>query len=778
MFSKKCFWVAFLGICSALVFGQTDTVLLTPEVLGAKDIQAPPSLLNEKVKIISGSRFPVEAGDLPFSVYVITKEEIRLNGYETLVDALKMVPGIRVSQPGSALEGETFQMRGLLGNTYAKILINDVPIKPTIMPSMPIGAQLPIKEAERIEIIFGAGAALYGTDASAGIINIITKDSEKPVFMQADLALGGNKYSSTGVMFGGKLGKDKRIIKYFFYGSNLLFDNRKTFYDRSYNYNPANYPLLVGLSTFYDSLANYSGEPTEPLITSTPHLSRKMGFQVKYKRLTFSTEIMYRRDHSSIGLNPAAVSYRDPLTYTGEGIQRYNLQIFKEKTNKNRKTDITFLRYAHDDRSSNLFVMNNLAAEFQSAAWWAASMGHPDSIWQQQRMLFDSVYQRYLNGPRYMVASAFETRLEHVRSYRLFERFSLTVGGNVTGNTDAYVLNPYLPRPLVEGLDAFASGDLPNADDVIPLGLSVSEGSTGNAFGQVFYNSKKLNLLAAVNGYFDDLEIGFIEPKALPRLAGLWNFTERANVRLSWGKSIRAPNAYFRGNNLIVEADTTVRLLRAEGALRPEVTRSWEGGLRLKSERGIAFDFTYFINDTEDLITYTRVPLNDFSTFRSFLGYQNIFGSSVRYQGGQLFLVFSADAVDNPVQLQYNYSWVRAKQLGFNGNGDFYFPGGNSRLHQIRGQIKMFERAKLIVDYLRLNRAGQSTNPDGTDSGYRTWDVMLRFSFTDRFDAYFKVINLFNKEYAGIPASRSPNDLHYNPQSGFFGRVGMNYFIE
>ncbi|MEZ4948332.1 MAG: hypothetical protein R2784_02910 [Saprospiraceae bacterium] len=51
-----------------------------------------------------------------------------------------------MSQPGSA-EGKTFMMRGLIGNQYSKILINDVPIRPTALLGMPIGAQLLIKQA-------------------------------------------------------------------------------------------------------------------------------------------------------------------------------------------------------------------------------------------------------------------------------------------------------------------------------------------------------------------------------------------------------------------------------------------------------------------------------------------------------------------------------------------------------------------------------------------------------------------------------------------------------
>ncbi|MEK7255256.1 MAG: TonB-dependent receptor plug domain-containing protein, partial [Bacteroidota bacterium] len=322
----------------------------------------------EHIQIISGSRFPVSAADLPFSTYIITKEEIRLMGYETLVDALKMAPGIRVSQPGSAIEGETFLMRGLFGNAYTKILINDVPIKPAFVGGMPIGAQLPVKEAERIEVIYGAGAALYGSDASAGIINIITRQSEKPVFMQAELSVGQGLYSSVNVMFGGKLGRDKHIFRYFAYASNVLLERRNIFYDTDFNYNPKTY-LRDTTDVSYTAFDNYGNAPPDkPVLTNTPHMSRKFGITLNYRSLSFSVESMYRRDHSSIGLHPLAVSYRNPLTYTGEGIWRFNLNIFGNKSKRNAKTDFTYTRYRLDNRSSILWVRPQVAGELFRAS--------------------------------------------------------------------------------------------------------------------------------------------------------------------------------------------------------------------------------------------------------------------------------------------------------------------------------------------------------------------------------------------------------------------------
>ncbi|MFK8007935.1 MAG: TonB-dependent receptor plug domain-containing protein, partial [Saprospiraceae bacterium] len=129
-----------------LIVGQVDSVVLSADKLLLKDIR-PAKILETNQQVYAATRSMKELKELPFSIHVIPKEEIRDNGYRTLVDALKMAPGIKISQPGNALEGETFLMRGLMGNTYTKILINGNPIKPVVVRGMPIGAQLPIQQA-------------------------------------------------------------------------------------------------------------------------------------------------------------------------------------------------------------------------------------------------------------------------------------------------------------------------------------------------------------------------------------------------------------------------------------------------------------------------------------------------------------------------------------------------------------------------------------------------------------------------------------------------------
>ena len=114
-------FMLMLPLFSAAQTADADTTLRLNE-FGRGDIIDRKARVRNKV--FSANRIEEEADDQAMKTYVITQEEILNNGYTTLVDILKTLPGFRVSQPGSAQLGETFVMRGLLGNNYCKIMIN------------------------------------------------------------------------------------------------------------------------------------------------------------------------------------------------------------------------------------------------------------------------------------------------------------------------------------------------------------------------------------------------------------------------------------------------------------------------------------------------------------------------------------------------------------------------------------------------------------------------------------------------------------------------------
>ncbi len=272
-----------LMLAGSLASSQTEEQEMFQ--LGETDIKTETD--NERIEIVSASRSEKLRDDLPVTVYVISREEIIKNGYTSLVDVLKDIPGMKVSQPGSGIEGETFLMDGLFGNYYCKILVDNIPFRPSVVSGMPIGNQLPIRQAERIEIIYGPAAAIYGADAISGVINIITNTSERPVWAQADITIGSKENYFMDVMIGGKIGKNKNILKYTFYGSYGVKGDMNIRYDMENLYNPSLYPFInpTNDSANYYEAPYYKGDSLSPEMNRLPQSSRLMGIGLQYRGL-------------------------------------------------------------------------------------------------------------------------------------------------------------------------------------------------------------------------------------------------------------------------------------------------------------------------------------------------------------------------------------------------------------------------------------------------------------------------------------------------------------
>jgi len=334
-----------------------------------------------EINVISASRSSKNISELPITIYVVTREEIIRNHYNSLIDVIKSLPGVRVSQPGSGELGESFELRGLVGNLYTMILVNGLPVKPSAVIGMPIGSQLPVRQAERIEVIFGPAAAVYGADAVSGVINIITKEADKGTFVMADLGLGQNDYRSGSFMVGGKTGKNKNILQYSFYGglsevSNLNVEsgyeeiyNPMQYYQKlgnTFNIGGTNYePMEITESILQgaginpsDFIAenypkNYEGSLTVPKIEDLPASSNNLGFQLKFRGVSMSFNNMYRRTHSSLSQSPYFYNYNSPQNYWAENIRSTTLSYNHEWSPKfTTTTNFSNLDYKMDNNSS------------------------------------------------------------------------------------------------------------------------------------------------------------------------------------------------------------------------------------------------------------------------------------------------------------------------------------------------------------------------------------------------------------------------------------------
>ena len=118
--------------------------------------------------------------DVPVRTEVITSADIKAKGAVNLYEALEGMPGIRVEQQCSYCNFSVVRMQGLESG-HVQVLIDGQPTYSGLAGVYGL-QQVPTANIERIEVVKGAGSALYGSSAIAGVINIITKrPTEEPV---------------------------------------------------------------------------------------------------------------------------------------------------------------------------------------------------------------------------------------------------------------------------------------------------------------------------------------------------------------------------------------------------------------------------------------------------------------------------------------------------------------------------------------------------------------------------------------------------------------------
>ena len=129
--------------------------------------------------------------DIPAGVSVIDRQTIEERGYNTLAEALSAIPGVRVSQSGGAGGIASVFVRGT-NSDQVLVLIDGMPstTPPTPVAQFNFGVDT-LGDVERIEIIRGPMAALYGSGAIGGVINLIMrKGTQQGVHVTGDLAGG------------------------------------------------------------------------------------------------------------------------------------------------------------------------------------------------------------------------------------------------------------------------------------------------------------------------------------------------------------------------------------------------------------------------------------------------------------------------------------------------------------------------------------------------------------------------------------------------------------
>ncbi|MBI2950411.1 MAG: TonB-dependent receptor [Verrucomicrobia bacterium] len=185
------------------------------------------------IEVTTVSRSPQKVSQSAAAVAVITQEDIRRSGATTIAEALRMAPGLNVARIDSsrwAISSRGFN--DFFANKLL-VLIDGRSVYTPLFSGVFWDVQdTLLEDIERIEVIRGPGASLWGANAVNGIINVITKSTSET---QGGLISGGGGKEETGfggIRYGGKLGDNAHYrvyAKYFSRDDFVYPDGRDAF---------------------------------------------------------------------------------------------------------------------------------------------------------------------------------------------------------------------------------------------------------------------------------------------------------------------------------------------------------------------------------------------------------------------------------------------------------------------------------------------------------------------------------------------------------------------
>ena len=166
---------------------------------------------SEAVEIVTVSATPLNIDDAGSSVSVISRQDILDRNAASIQDLLREIPGFSVSQQGSHGAVSQVRVRGAEANQVL-VMINGIEVNDPAQGSEFDFSQVSTNDIERIEIVRGPQSALWGSDAMAGVIHIITMPNAEQSSFDASIEAGS--FSTQRATFSANHGSSRHQAKF------------------------------------------------------------------------------------------------------------------------------------------------------------------------------------------------------------------------------------------------------------------------------------------------------------------------------------------------------------------------------------------------------------------------------------------------------------------------------------------------------------------------------------------------------------------------------------
>jgi len=707
--------------------------LVTPFNAIAEETATDQSVNLEPV-VVTATRTETSVTKAPGSVSVVTKKDIEDRNIETLDQALNTTAGVYDDNKGKGLLGtmSSVSMRGLSYNTRVLVMLDGMPLNDAYSGGVSYQLQS-VENIEQIEVVKGAGSCLYGGNAMAGVVNIITRMPEK---QEITLKTGYGSSWNRGEAL-------DDLSKLFFSYGDKVYDKLSLF--GSYGYKTTNgYATGLNVQSKNPALSGLSGGSPTTTTAGTPsflvgdsgdnnwwddQLTLKGAYDFNPRT---KANVSFMRSRYEYG-------YEEPHTYlrNAAGNEVWAYSTVKENSflagdggkiqniyNTSLETEfskvLAKLTLGYLDVTDSWYVTKGSTAS-------TTRNGGPGTLSETPSSSANSDLQFTIPAGEIQVVTVgagYRTNMADNQEHNLSDwkdkASSLACTYEAGGKDRTYSLYLQDEIAILDNLTAY----LGTREDWWKASDGYADTDGAGATKRISYDSKD-------------------ESAFSPKVALVYIPFNATTVRASIGKAFRAPSVYDLYRTWLSSTGITYA---ANPNLSPETVTSWESGIEQGLWPGMKVKATYFENEMEDMI-YRRTV----SATRQ----EGINAGKARSRGLELE---AEQGFDFGLTLFANFTYTDSKMLE---NEAAPNSVGKQLLQVPREMFNAGARyktgpytASLIGRYVG-KRYGNDTNSDivdgvyGSYDPYTTVDAKVSYAINKFATVSLSVNNILGEEYMG-----------------------------
>jgi outer membrane receptor for ferrienterochelin and colicins len=434
--------------------------------------------------VVTASRQSETRAQSPAHIMVITREQIRQRRYRNLADLMEDLPGVDFMRGTKSSAYNNFAVQGYSASNKILVMLDGVRVGHPAGGTFPIAENFALYPAKQVEILFGPAAALYGADAVAGVINIITDTATDAP--KATINVSGGNVGSQETSFIASAGNDRQWALSM--GGHWQQSDRAEL-DKYY---PADFPKVNAGTILAANREDYVGNIDSHSLFARLDIGDDFSFG-------------YYRNH-----------FRS-LTSTGDTSAT---ALYREDAFWDTTTDTLYGKYRFN-------LTGNVSAEL--VLDYSQQEIDPDSKYVNNFTTFTDGYS-YVRGER--------LGIEQNLNWKIDDRHRLLAG---LGFQDYYAIEASsLPSPYNTALSPAGQGLFyPNTGNTLPINIYDADFHNVSFYTQL--QSQWSDAFSTMAGFRHDRQSEYGN-SSNARLGAVWHPHEQHYLKLLYGEAFRAPS--------------------------------------------------------------------------------------------------------------------------------------------------------------------------------------------------------------------------------------------